>query len=193
MRKMARWLQFNLMYLSRPPWDSGLSPPELLKFIGTHAPGNAIDLGCGTGTNLLTLAKAGWTVTGVDFALKAVMAARRRLSREGISGEVRAGDVSRLELVQGSYDLVLDIGCYHGLDQPSRESYRNNLSAIMKPEAHYLLYAHLQDADNAGGYGLNQADIDAFQTQMTLTSRADGGDPTGRASTWLSFQNRAAA
>jgi hypothetical protein len=53
----------------------------------------------------------------VDFALQAVAQARRRLVRKGIPGEVRVGDVSRLETVQGSYDLVLDIGCYHGLDQ----------------------------------------------------------------------------
>src|SRR5690606_35007417 len=115
MRKLSRWLQFNLMYLNSPPWDTGVSPPELLEFIRAHAPGNAIDLGCGTGTNLLTLARAGWTVTGVDYALKAVAAARRRLARAGISGEVRSGDGSRLEVVRGSYDLVLDIGCYHGL------------------------------------------------------------------------------
>ncbi len=60
---MFRRLAFNFWYFRKPPWDSGISPPELLEFIRTHPAGKAIDLGCGTGTNVITLAKAGWQVT----------------------------------------------------------------------------------------------------------------------------------
>ena len=60
-----RWL-FNLWYFQRPPWDSGISPPELMEFIRSSQPGRALDLGCGTGTNIITLAKNGWQVTGVE-------------------------------------------------------------------------------------------------------------------------------
>src|SRR5689334_21905005 len=52
---MLRRLSFNLWYFRNPPWDSGISPPELLEFIQTHPAGKAIDLGCGTGTNVITL------------------------------------------------------------------------------------------------------------------------------------------
>ena len=66
---MFRRIYFNLLYLfTRPPWDTGVSPPELYDFIENHEPGRAIDIGCGTGTNVITLAQAGWQVTGVDFA-----------------------------------------------------------------------------------------------------------------------------
>ena len=73
---MFRRLAFNIWYFRKPPWDSGISPPELLEFIRTRPAGKAIDLGCGTGTNVITLAKAGWQVTGVDFALRAIHMAK---------------------------------------------------------------------------------------------------------------------
>jgi 2-polyprenyl-3-methyl-5-hydroxy-6-metoxy-1,4-benzoquinol methylase len=46
-----------------------------MKFIAETAPGKALDLGCGIGTNAITLAQYGWQATGIDFALKAIRTA----------------------------------------------------------------------------------------------------------------------
>ena len=54
MRKFIRRLTFSLWYYFNPPWDSGISPPELLDFLEGRSSGHAIDLGCGTGTNVIT-------------------------------------------------------------------------------------------------------------------------------------------
>jgi hypothetical protein len=58
----TRRLFFTFAYLfGVKPWDSGISPPELVKVVeGGDAlrPGRAIDLGCGTGTNCST-----WRIT----------------------------------------------------------------------------------------------------------------------------------
>ncbi|MDK1118669.1 MAG: methyltransferase domain-containing protein [Anaerolineae bacterium] len=69
---MFRNLFFKLIYYFKPPWDTGISPPELFDFIKNNPAGAAIDLGCGTGTNLIRLAQAGWDVTGVDFVARAI-------------------------------------------------------------------------------------------------------------------------
>ena len=46
-----RRIFFELRYLlGDVPWDTGVSPPELLDFLDRHPPGRALDLGCGTGT-----------------------------------------------------------------------------------------------------------------------------------------------
>ncbi len=68
-------LFFRASYLfGFKPWDSGISPPELVATIeGANAltPGKALDLGCGTGTNSVYLARHGWAATGVDFVPRA--------------------------------------------------------------------------------------------------------------------------
>lgn len=188
---LFRWFRYNLMYLGKPPWDTGETPPELYNFIQQHPPGHAIDLGCGTGTNLLALGQAGWLVTGVDFAIQAVAKARRKLADAGIHGEVRSGDVSRLDVVQGDYDLVLDIGCYHGLSGSMRASYRKNLDVILKPGGSFLLYAHWIKTGAERPVGIAEADFSAFCEMLNLEWRTDSLDRFGRNAGWMLFTNQA--
>lgn len=47
---------YRLLYrLTRPPWDTGITPPEVVATFaeGDLPPGPALDLGCGTGTNVI--------------------------------------------------------------------------------------------------------------------------------------------
>ncbi len=185
---LPRRLYFALMYLGSPPWDTGITPPELTAFVATHPPGRAIDLGCGTGTNLIALGRAGWQVTGVDFARRAVVEARQKLRQAGITGDVRAGDVSRLEIVQGQYDLVLDIGCYHGLGQPERDAYRQNLLKILAPGGYFLIYVHWQVPGEAAETGFSGSELAAFQRFLLLESRQDSQDRWGRPASWMCFR-----
>src|SRR5437867_11299153 len=99
----------------RPPWDTGITPPEVERFVASHAPGRAIDLGCGTGTNAVYLARHDWTAVGVDFAGRAIAKARRRARDAGVVSRCTfyVGDVTRLDYLTGPFDLALDIGCLH--------------------------------------------------------------------------------
>jgi SAM-dependent methyltransferase len=188
MFRLFRWLFFNLKYFGSPPWDTGITPPELEAFIAEHAPGNALDLGCGTGTNLLALARAGWQVTGVDFALRAVLEARRKMRRAGYPALVSVGDVTRFEPETGPFDLILDIGCYHGIAVGGREAYRQNLGANLKPGGYFLLYGHISPAGNAGGVGMREEEIGLFAQRLALLKRDDSLDRWERQAVWLTFQ-----
>ena len=185
---MLRRLSFNLWYFRNPPWDSGISPPELLEFIQTHPTGKAIDLGCGTGTNVITLARAGWQVTGIDFAIPAILMAKSKLKNTNIHANLLVGDVTNLSDMTEPFDLALDLGCFHGLTQQGKQDYMTQLQRILTPNGFWLLYAFLSPGTPRSGHGVAEAEIDFISSQLTLVSRRDGFDKRERPSAWFLFQ-----
>ena len=189
---MMRRLFFEWRYLvGRAPWDTGVSPPELMSFIDTHAPGRALDLGCGTGTNVLTLARRGWRVTGIDFSPQAVRRARRRLAASGYNADLRLQDVTDLSGLEGTFDLALDIGCFHSLTPARQERYASQLTQLVKPGGTYLLYTFLRidpsdRPDWPAEAGLRTLFSDAFDL-VDLTHGLD----RSRHSAWIRFLRRA--
>jgi ubiquinone/menaquinone biosynthesis C-methylase UbiE len=192
---MIRRLRFTLMYFRRPPWDSGMPPPELCEFMATHPPGRAIDLGCGTGTNVVNLAQNGWQVTGVDFIPKAIRSSKRKIKLAGIRADLRVGDVTNLRGITGPFDLALDMGCFHGLND--KPAYLKELDRILAPGGHWLMYGFFKpDPHRAGRFefaqhkpGLAAPDLDLIAAQgLTLLSRTDGFDKKERSSAWFLFQ-----
>jgi SAM-dependent methyltransferase len=124
------------------PWDSGVPPPELVEVVeGPNAlpPGRAIDVGCGTGTNCKYMLEHGWDVTGVDFVPRAIGVARRRAP----GAKVLVGDVTKLgEIgVDGPFDLLLDIGCFHSLPETRRDAYVSEAARVARSGATLLLFA----------------------------------------------------
>ena len=84
-----RRILFGLAYLTgNTPWDTGVTPPEVIRLVqsGELMPGRAVDLGCGTGLNAIYLVRHGWEVTGVDGAAAAIRRARGGGSRGGGGG-----------------------------------------------------------------------------------------------------------
>jgi SAM-dependent methyltransferase len=181
---------FQLWYLGNPPWESGITPPELMAFIRDHPPGKAIDLGCGTGTNVITLAQHGWEVTGVDFIPKAIRTGKKKAKKAGVEVKLKVGDVTGLDELGTGYDLVLDIGCYHSLSTRRRKKYRENLKALLKPGGTFLMYAFTPSADDPER-GVPDEDIQEMTKFLHLQKRKDGEDVTRASSAWLWFVREA--
>lgn len=123
-------------------WDTGVTPPEVVKALEGMEPGRALDLGCGTGTNVIYLVQHGWFATGVDFSAHAIDSARHK--SDWVSGaEYYEGDVTKLsELgVNGPFDFVLDIGCYHGIPSDRQEAYAREVARVTRPGALFLMFA----------------------------------------------------
>jgi ubiquinone/menaquinone biosynthesis C-methylase UbiE len=190
-QNVFRRLLFHYWYFRQPPWDTGISPPELLEFIETHKPGRAIDIGCGTGTNIITLARAGWRVTGVDFAPRAISLAKRKLEHEGVQAELKVADATKLDGISGPFDLAFDLGCFHSIPQQVQSKYLDQLERILAPNGFWLLYGFLKPEAPREGTGLAEADIDRISARLTPVSRRDGSDTTrGRSSAWFLFQKQ---
>jgi cyclopropane fatty-acyl-phospholipid synthase-like methyltransferase len=182
-------LLFHYWYFRQPPWDTGVSPPELLEFIEEHEPGRAIDIGCGTGTNVITLARSGWQVTGVDFAPRAIKLARRKAVRAGVRADLSVEDATRLEEIHGPFDLVFDLGCFHTIPQAGRRKYLEQLDRLLAPNGFWLMYGFLRSDASHSNSGLGEAEICRLSSRLTLLSRRDGFDDNGhKSSAWFLFQ-----
>jgi cyclopropane fatty-acyl-phospholipid synthase-like methyltransferase len=143
----ARRLFFEVAYrVGLTPWDHADPPPELVEVIEGDrklSPGRALDLGCGTGNSSIYMAEHGWAVTGVDFAGFAVNRARRKARARGLDIDLRRADVTQLAGagVDGPFDLVFDLGCFHGLDAEARGRYALEAARVSGDGATYLLFA----------------------------------------------------
>ena len=191
-------LFFTLAYRrGRTPWDTGVTPPELVRVVAgagpEHmAPGRALDLGCGTGTNCLYLARHGWEATGIDFAAPAIVRARGRLTQAGtLPGSARflQGDVTRLDTLdaRGPYDLVFDLGCFHGISAGARGRYAAGVTRVARPGALLLIYAFAptQLGKPPVSVGLTQDQMrQIFAVGWTLERVETGFGGNGRASAW---------
>ena len=184
-------LEFNLWYLFRPPWESGIVPPEVLEAIMNTPAGKVLDLGCGSGTSSLALASAGWDVTGVDFVVRAIRIARKKAKRENLRVDFRVGDVTRLPAFPDHFTLVLDIGCFHGLSPSGKKSYLHQLKNVMAPKGTWMMYGFFKPESSAGP-GLVPEDIAHTTKNLALVKRQDGWDMKERPSAWFWFRKMGA-
>lgn len=185
---LIRRLFFQILYFRNPPWDTGVSPPELLDFIQNRPPGRALDLGCGTGTNAITLAKNGWQVTGIDFVKRAIQSANKKARQEGLDIDFRTRDVTRLDDLLETFDLVLDIGCFHTLSEQGKAKYIENLNRLLAKEGTFLMYAYFRQPDespNSLGGGLSDNDLELLNNHLCLAQRQDGTERGIRPSSWF--------
>lgn len=103
--------------MRRDDWDRKYEEKELLwsakpnRFLVAEAaglaPGRALDLACGEGSNAIWLAELGWQVTAVDFSEVAIAKARERAARDGVDVEFLCADLLDFEPEEDAFDLVL--------------------------------------------------------------------------------------
>jgi cyclopropane fatty-acyl-phospholipid synthase-like methyltransferase len=184
---LRNWF-FELRYLlGWPPWDTGVTPPEVVELVegGNLAPGRALDLGCGTGTNCIYLAGHDWEVVGVDFSVVAISRARRKARRAGVDCQFYARDVTDLSFLAGPFDLALDIGCLHSLPPEERGRYATGVARLVRPGGLYLLYAFTIRPDRPLPRGVTPDEVRSLFAPAFAVERQEGGeDPSGPRSAW---------
>lgn len=161
---MSRRLVFETLYrLGRPVWDTP-PPDELRQAIegpGALRPGNALDVGCGTGTNVIYLANHGWRATGVDFSAAAIDKARGNAKGTQGTRFIR-GDATKLTAlgIAAPIDLVLDMGTFHSLPDGDKPLYVKELAALLKAGTPLMMWQ---------GIRIKPGEIpDAFGAEFTV-------------------------
>ncbi|HNB36382.1 MAG TPA: class I SAM-dependent methyltransferase [Anaerolineales bacterium] len=188
MKNLLRRLKFNTSYLfGNAPWDTNISPPELYDFMAHHPPGRALDIGCGTGTNLITLVNAGWQADGFDFASSAVQMAKKKINKAGLRAKVFTDDATVMKQVTPPYDLALDLGCFHSIE--NKADYLTHLTRVLAPGGYWLIYGFFKPDPLQTGPGLVPTDLELIlRHNLVLRSRKDGWDKRERASAWFLWQ-----
>lgn len=175
------------MYLGNPPWDTNVSPPELMDIIETVKPGRALDIGCGTATNVITLAKYGWKATGIDFVRRPIVLGKKKARVHGVNVNLRVADITTVVLDE-KFDLILDMGCFHNLHRPGRERYMTSIKDWLATNGIFLLYGFLLPEGSNAVRGIFQSDIQQLTAILTLKKQNTGVDKQ-RKSGWFVFQN----
>ena len=134
---------FDRMYAAgTAPWDSGMVSQELVRVIeaGRFRGRSVLEMGCGTGTNAIELARRGFQVTAIDWAVRAVRRAREKARSAGVTIDFRVGDIVRTEL-EGPYDLLFDRGLYHGIRRYDLEGFLARLCRETRTGTRWLCLA----------------------------------------------------
>lgn len=162
-------------------WDTGITPPELVHLIEVEhlPPGRALDIGCGTGTNVVYLAQHRFSALGIDFVPRAIEQARKRVKSANVSAEFRLANVLKPTDLGAPFDFVLDLGCFHNFSESGRAAYTANLSRWTHAGSTYLLYAFFPRARRLRNFGVAPEIVqETFARDFKLaTSTVDRGNP----------------
>ncbi len=107
---------------------------------GRVKPCRAIDLGSGTASNVIYLAQHGFDVTGVDFSPAAIELGRVRAREAGVEVAFIEDDLTNLQHVNDTFDLLVDYGTLDDLNPPQRDLYMKNVLPLTHLGSLFLLY-----------------------------------------------------
>jgi methyl halide transferase len=132
------------------PWDSLIRSRELDRVLREESisAGTALELGCGTGTNAIWLARQGFTVTAVDVSAVALTGARLRAQEAGVTVDFRHLDLTETVTDLGPFDFVFDRGCYHCVRKINVQALLENLARFTRPGSRCLV---LTGSSRSGG------------------------------------------
>jgi cyclopropane fatty-acyl-phospholipid synthase-like methyltransferase len=189
---MAEPASWNSAYEGSPPWDIGVPQPGFVRLADAgKLQGQVLDVGCGTGEQVMLAARHGAVAMGVDIAELAIERARAKAAERGISATFQVADVLRLDQLGRQFDVITDSGVFHVFDDEQRPVYVSSLRSTLRPGGMYYMmcFSDRQPGD-WGPRRVSQAELrDAFGEGWSIGSIEPAKfevaiDPNG-AQAWL--------
>ena len=153
------------------PWRSHTVSTPLEEFIAAGrlpADARALELGCGTGENLVRIARACQDATGIDIVEDACSATKATLADAEVKATVLAADVLALpQDFEGSFDFVFDCQTYHCVRKVDEAAAATAVCSLLAPGGRLLLLTGNADEEaERGPERLSREDLDrAFATR----------------------------
>ncbi len=125
---------FEQMYQGQAPWDTGRPQPAIVKLAEAgRIRGSVLDVGCGTGENLLYLAAKGHEAWGLDFVPVAIERARAKAAQRGVAAHFLVADALELDKLGRQFDTVIDCGLFHTFADEQRPVFVRGLAGVVRP------------------------------------------------------------
>ncbi len=123
------------------PWATRALEPDVAAILDAlAAPGaRLLDVGTGTGTGAIEAARRGFSVVATDVAPRAVRLANARATGKVITFLI--DDITRTRLAT-PFDVVLDRGCLHVLDEAGRKAYAAAMLSLVVPGGALVVKVH---------------------------------------------------
>lgn len=152
-RKRADLGGFEAIYKGgAPPWDIGKPQGPFVKLEEAgEIRGSVLDVGCGTGENVLYLSSRGHEAWGVDGAPTAIAAAKAKAKERGSKAKFVHGSVLDLGVLGRTFDTVIDSGLFHTLTDAHRLEFDRSLKAALPVGGDYYMMCF--NENEPGDYG----------------------------------------
>ena len=149
--------QFDAVYASgTPAWVIGRAQPVVNTMLdrGWIEEGPVLDLGCGTGENLVEIARrrSQLEIVAVDSVARAIERARRLVELAGVGAAVSLEVVDlRENIPAGPFGTVLDAGVLHVFSDEDRRGYLDRIAGVLVPGGRYLAVVFSDQETRPGG------------------------------------------
>ncbi len=133
------------------PFNAGLRHMGL-KLAMPRPDQRVLEVGCGTGTNLLHYQQAGSEVFGIDLSPRMLAQAHRKL---GSRARLHQGDAARLPYPDAVFDLAVAMLTLHEMPRSKRSVVMEEMARVVKAEGQLLLVDfHPGPLQFPRGYGI---------------------------------------
>ena len=193
MASSGNW--FDAAYRGTPPWDIGRPQPAIERLEKTgQITGVVLDVGCGTGENVIFLAQRGHDAYGIDGSPTAIGKALAKAKARGVSAHFDIADALELQIPETPFDTVIDSGLFHVFSDAERVRFVKSLSSVIRPGGTYFMMSFSErEPGDWGPRRVTQQEIRSTFGNGWLINyiEASAFDTTqGRALAWLASISR---
>jgi SAM-dependent methyltransferase len=120
--------------INRYPYPAFIGP---FLFLFGRAPDrgkiNVLEVGCGAGNNIWFFAREGFATHGIEGSASALAFAGDRLTAEGLTADLRHGNIQSLPFGDETMDFILDRGSITHNTRPAIEATIDEVRRVLKP------------------------------------------------------------
>jgi len=183
---------FESVYHGMPGWEIGRPQKEFINLeAADEIHGLVLDVGCGTGENVLFLVKQGYDVIGVDVASAAISKARKKAWARGLHGLFLVQDALDLQSLGLKFDTIIDSGLFHVFSDDARKKFVKTIDSVLRVGGSYLMICFSEhEPPSWGPRRITQVEIkdafrDGFRINYIRKAKFETNYEQGEVNAWL--------